>query len=262
MTNFDGLNLSAPVLRNIDAQGFTTPTAIQAQTIPYLMEGRDVMGIAETGGGKTAAFVLPIIERLIAENQKAESHRPKAVILAPTRELACQIGDAIRLFTRGLKIHYSVVYGGTPYRTQLRDLQRGVHILVATPGRLMDHVRRNCVVFDQADTLVLDEADRMLDMGFIDEVTEVSQSLPEGHQTVMFSATMSKNISNLAGRILNNPTRVETPRENLVASTIDHRVLFVTGGNKRALLKSIVQQEASEKNDYFRTYQNGCRQIG
>ncbi|RED44810.1 DEAD/DEAH box helicase [Aestuariispira insulae] len=241
MAPFSALNLNASLLRSIETEGFESPTEVQAQTIPALMDGKDLMGVAQTGGGKTAAFTLPLLHRLAEDRQRPNRNAPRAVILAPTRELAIQIGECIRTFSKGLRIYHTVVYGGAPFRPQFNALNRGVDILVATPGRLLDHVRRNSVRFDETTTFILDEADRMLDMGFVDDVMEVAKALPEDHQTVLFSATMGKNVRKLADKLLNDPVHVEVARESTVANTIDHKVMFVSRHNKRPLLHKILQ---------------------
>ena len=240
MTEFTELNLVGPLLRAIDKQGFTAPTQIQMQSIPALMDGRDLMGIAETGGGKTAAFVLPLLQRLQHERRKPKPNKPTAVILAPTRELAHQIGLCIRVFTRGMKLFHTVVYGGAPYGPQLQQLSRGVDILIATPGRMMDHMKRGTVQLDNVETFILDEADRMLDMGFIEDVTFIAEKLPEAHQTVMFSATMSAAIRKLSEKLLTEPEFVQVKQKTAVAETIDHSVLMVRGHDKKDLLMHLL----------------------
>ena len=236
MTSFDTLGLSAQLLYSIKDAGFTEATAVQAGTIPLLLEGRDLLGTAQTGGGKTAAYLLPMLHRLAEKAEAPIPGKPRVLILAPTRELASQIGEALRQFSKGLKLFYTVIYGGTPFMTQRKVLERGVHIVVATPGRLMDHVRRRTLSVDRIDCFMLDEADRMLDMGFINDVKEVAKMLPPEHQTVMFSATMNKGVRTLSAQLLKNPGLVEIGQGNAVASTIDHRVMRVKGPDKKSLL--------------------------
>ncbi len=247
MTVFSDLNLVGPLLRAVEKQGFDTPTPIQSSAIPHLMESKDLMGIAQTGGGKTAAFVLPLLQTLSHERKRPKSNKPTAIILAPTRELASQIGKCIQVFTRDIKMFHTVVYGGAPYGPQLQALVRGVDIVVATPGRLKDHMERGTIQLDNVRTFILDEADRMLDMGFIDDVTEISAKLPEGHQTVMFSATMSSQIKHLSKKLLNDPVYVEAPRETMVANTIDHSVLMVAQQHKKDLLMHLLALEGKER---------------
>ncbi|MAZ02787.1 MAG: DEAD/DEAH box helicase [Sneathiella sp.] len=247
MTEFTELNLVGPLLRAIEKQGFSEPTQIQSRAIPALMDGADLMGVAETGGGKTAAFVLPLLQRLQHERRKPKPNKPTAVILAPTRELAMQIGLCIRVFTRGMKLFHTVVYGGAPYGPQLQQLSRGVDILVATPGRLLDHMKRGTVQLDNVETIILDEADRMLDMGFIEDVTFITDKLPEEHQTVMFSATMSPAIRKLSEKLLTNPEFVEIARKTAVAEGVDHSVLMVRGHDKKDLLMHLLADPAKER---------------
>lgn len=243
MASFDTLGLSADLLRVVEAQGFTEPTAIQDKAIPMLLEGRDLKGVAQTGGGKTAAFVLPLLHKLVEEKQATKPGMANALILAPTRELANQIGECIRQFSKGQRLFHTVLFGGSPFFPQMKALQRGVHIVVATPGRMMDHIRRGNLKLDDVQTFILDEADRMLDMGFIDEVKQVAASLPKEHQTVMFSATMNSGIRSLADKLLNNPVQVEASKESTVAVTIDHRVLCVDYRNKKDLLLHLLKNE-------------------
>ena len=247
MTNFSDLSLDEPLLRALEKQGYETPTPIQASAIPQLLDGKDLMGIAQTGGGKTAAFVLPLLQALTQDRKRPKAHTPSAIIIAPTRELASQIGKAIQVFSRDIKIFHTVVYGGAPYGPQMQDLQRGVDILVATPGRLMDHMRRGTVKLDNVQTFVLDEADRMLDMGFVEDVQEIASKMPADHQTVMFSATMSSQIKRLSKTLLNKPVFVEAPRETAVAETIDHSVLMVSRDHKKDLLMHLLGQSDKTK---------------
>ncbi|WP_033406144.1 DEAD/DEAH box helicase [Kiloniella laminariae] len=247
MTQFSELNLIEPLQRAIDAQGFTTPTAIQEQAIPALLNGKDVIGLSQTGGGKTAAFVLPLLQRLTEENKRFEPNHPQALILAPTREIAQQIGQVLRLFTKFLPIRYTTVTGGAPMFPQFRDLNRGVHILVATPGRLVDHINRGSVKLDNTTTLILDEADRMLDLGFSDEVTEIANSLPKPHQTVLFSATMPKAVDRLVASLLNDPVRIETAPQSTTSANIAQRAFYVHGGQKQALLNHILDNNPGER---------------
>ncbi|MEP3246640.1 MAG: DEAD/DEAH box helicase [Sneathiella sp.] len=247
MTVFSDLNLVGPLLRAVEKEGYETPTPIQGSAIPHLLEGKDLMGIAQTGGGKTAAFVLPLLQRLSHDRKRPKPNMPTAIILAPTRELAGQIAKSIQGFTRGIKLFHTVVYGGAPYGPQLQQLGRGVDILVATPGRLMDHMKRGTVKLDNVQSFILDEADRMLDMGFIDDVTDIASKLPEDHQTVMFSATMSPQIKRLSKELLREPEYVEAPRETVVAGTIDHSVLNVAYQHKKDLLMHLLAQEDKER---------------
>ncbi|NQV56367.1 MAG: DEAD/DEAH box helicase, partial [Rhodospirillales bacterium] len=173
MTNFSGLNLAQPILRAVEAEGYTTPTPIQSKSIPPLLEGRDLLGVAQTGTGKTAAFALPILHRLSANPKKAESRKPQALILAPTRELAVQISESLNTYGRDSHLRSTAVFGGIPIGRQIQAMSRGAHILVATPGRLLDLMNQRHVQLDRVEIFVLDEADRMLDMGFIHDVKKI-----------------------------------------------------------------------------------------
>ena len=247
MANFQAFGLHPSLLKQIEREGFDSATPIQDASIPPLMEGQDLIGLAQTGGGKTAAYLLPLLHKLAQNDAHPVPNSAKALILAPTRELAQQIGQAIRTFSRGLKIRHTVIFGGAAFRPQIFDLRRGVDILVATPGRLMDHVNRGNVMFDLTADLVLDEADRMLDMGFIDDVRLIAKALPEKHQTAMFSATLHKGIEKLAHQLLNEPVRVEIKRETTVASTISHRVRFLEGRFKDSSLHQLLEDETARR---------------
>jgi ATP-dependent RNA helicase RhlE len=236
---FTSLGLAEPLLRALDAEGYSTPTPIQARAIPVLLEGRDLLGIAQTGTGKTAAFVLPILQHL--SKTKPTGKRPvRALILAPTRELAVQIGDSIAAYGRNFDLRYTVILGGVGPGSQIAALQRGVDIVVATPGRLLDHAQSGYMKFDQITHFVLDEADRMFDMGFIKDVRRIIGKLPKQRQTMFFSATMPTDIAALAAEILNKPERIEVTPKVLTVEKIDQRVYFVDQNAKRALLDKLL----------------------
>jgi len=247
MTNFEGLKLIEPLLRNVEASGFTAPTEIQAATIPALLEGHDLMGISHTGGGKTAAFCLPLLQRLAENPQRPKPGQPRAVILAPTRELATQIGQCLRDFKKGIRLFSSVVFGGSPMGPQIQELRRGVDILVATPGRLLDHMSRNTIRFDDVEVFILDEADRMLDMGFSEDVLTVAQQLPHKHQTVMFSATMPAEVKHLTDRLLRDPVKVETSPQASVTERVTQIGMFVKRHDKTKLLVQILKRDETER---------------
>ncbi|WP_321394710.1 DEAD/DEAH box helicase [Emcibacter sp.] len=240
---FADLGLDGPLLKNIAREGFDTPTPIQTSAIPLLLEGRDMIGLAQTGGGKTAAFGLPTLFRLSETAAHRRPNSPRAVILAPTRELAKQIADSLLPFNKGLGLRQTAIFGGAPMGKQIGLLRQGVDILVATPGRLLDHKKRGTVKFDDVEIFILDEADRMLDMGFIHDVKDISASLPAEHQTILFSATMTPNVKKLTSQILTNPAYVEMPQESAVADNITHKVMFLDGKNKRALLNAVLERE-------------------
>ena len=247
MTSFETLGVGAPILRALDHLGFDAPTEIQAAAIPSLMAGDDLIGVAQTGGGKTAAFVIPMLERLAGHSDKPKPGMPRALILAPTRELAIQITDKIKELSTGTSARCCTVYGGAPYRTQLHILRRGVDILVATPGRLKDHMKQGNIYLDEAEYFVLDEADRMLDMGFVDEVRTIAKRLPSGHQSVMFSATMNGKVSELAATLLRDAVRVEAARQATIANNLAHKVMYVPGHKKNDLLLDLIEAEKPEK---------------
>ncbi|HRW28401.1 MAG: DEAD/DEAH box helicase [Alphaproteobacteria bacterium] len=245
--DFDKFGFDKAIIKSIKNESFSTPTPIQDLAIPYVMGGSDLMGIAQTGSGKTAAFSLPIINKLIDDYQKPASHKPKVLILAPTRELVMQIGKFIEIMSRGTPIKNLVVAGGQSYQPQIRKLKYGVDILISTPGRLIDHMGSGNVKLGDCQTFILDEADRMLDMGFIDDVIEVRKSLPEDHQTIMFSATMNEKVRKLSAELLKEPEYVEQERKTVVADTISHRLMNVRRKDKLALLISLLQDEAIDK---------------
>ncbi|MEQ9144268.1 MAG: DEAD/DEAH box helicase [Parvibaculaceae bacterium] len=247
MTDFAGLGLADPLLRAISDEGYSTPTPIQAGSIPALLDGHDLLGVAQTGTGKTASFALPLLHHLAQENRKAVSKKPRVLILAPTRELAGQIGESIRSYGRHLHLRTAVVFGGTSIRPQIQAMNRGAHILIATPGRLMDLMKQNQVQLDAVEVFVLDEADRMLDMGFIPDVRRITAALPKKRQTVLFSATMPKSIQGLADSLLRDPVHVEVTPAATTAERIDQQVLFVDKDKKRALMEDILADKSIER---------------
>ena len=240
MNNFAGLELAQPILRAIAGEGYTTPTPIQGKAIPPLLAGRDLLGVAQTGTGKTAAFALPLLHRLAQDAGGPLGRRPRALILAPTRELAGQICDSLRTYGRHLQLRVGVVFGGTSIRPQIRFLAHGVHVLVATPGRLIDLINQGHVRLDAVETFILDEADRMLDMGFIPDVRKIAAGLPGRRQTALFSATMPKSIQGLASGLLRDPVRVAAAPTATTADKVEQRVLFVAKDKKRALLSALL----------------------
>ncbi len=258
---FSAFGLADTILQSVRNEGFDQPTPIQSMAIPPLMEGHDLMGIAQTGGGKTAAFSLPMINKLLDDYQKPRQNMPKVLILAPTRELAQQIELCITTFSKGTRLKSLVIAGGQPYPPQTSKLRRGVDILVATPGRLIDHIGRNNVKFNDTATFILDEADRMLDMGFIDDVRDIAASLPQDHQTVMFSATMNPKVRNLSKSLLTAPVYVEIERKTAVADTISHKLMNVTRRNKAQLLCDILSGDGVEKALVFARTKTGADEL-
>jgi ATP-dependent RNA helicase RhlE len=238
---FSELGLAVPILRALRTEEYTTPTPIQEQAIPLLLEGGDLLGVAQTGTGKTAAFALPILHRLAESGKRAGPRQPQALVLAPTRELAIQIGEGFRAYGRNLSLRYATIYGGVGQVPQVKALRRGVDVLIATPGRLLDLMGQGHLALDKTATLVLDEADRMLDMGFIHDVRRIVAALPARRQSLLFSATMPKEISRLADEILNRPKRVEVAPSATPVELIDQRVYFVETSRKRALLDELLR---------------------
>jgi ATP-dependent RNA helicase RhlE len=243
MTTFTDLNLNEKILSALEKKGYTTPTPIQLQSIPHLLEGKDLLGIAQTGTGKTAAFALPIIHNLAKSNVAVKNGYVRTLILTPTRELASQIAENIELYGAGLGLRHTVIFGGVNERPQIAAMQRGVDILIATPGRLLDLINQGYIRFMQLEVFVLDEADRMLDMGFINDIKKIITKLPAKRQTLFFSATMPSTISGLAQSILTNPVKVEVTPQSTTVERIDQKLFEVAKGNKPALLKNILKQD-------------------
>ena len=240
MKTFDELNLVEPLQRSLIDEKYETPTPIQAQTIPPALEGRDVLGCAQTGTGKTAAFALPILNRIGKQPRKAKPNHPLVLVLAPTRELAIQIGDSFATYGQHLRIRQVLVYGGVNQANQVRALNRGAHVLVATPGRLMDLMNQGHISLSQLDTFVLDEADRMLDMGFLPDIKRIIKQLPKQRQSLFFSATLAPNIVELSRRLLREPVSVNVTPKTTSLTRIEQRVIFVEKRGKTPLLKLIL----------------------
>lgn len=243
MSDFKSLNLLPSIFKAVSSKGYTNPTPIQAQAIPHLLNGNDLLGIAQTGTGKTAAFSLPIINRLGLTPVKTKPGRVRVLILTPTRELASQIDENIRTYSKGLQIKSSVIFGGVAKRPQIMAIQKGIDILVATPGRLLDLMNDGQVRYDQLEVFVLDEADRMLDMGFIRDIKKIITKLPKQRQTLLFSATMPDSIAKLANSLLRNPKRVEVTPQATTVEKIDQKINFVHKSNKNKLLQSILENK-------------------
>ena len=241
---FSALGISEPLCRALAAENYTNPTPIQTQSIPRLLEGRDLLGIAQTGTGKTAAFALPILQKLGKPQQPVAARSAHALILAPTRELALQIGDSFATYGRHTGLRHTVILGGVGQPQQVKAMARGVDILIATPGRLLDLVQQKHVRLDHVKHFVLDEADRMLDMGFIRDVRKIVAMLPKKRQSLLFSATMPNDVAKLAAEMLHDPLRVEVTPEAVTVDLVDQRVHFVETAQKRALLTSLLKDPA------------------
>ena len=238
---FSALGLADPLQRALTARNHVVPTPIQARAIPELLAGRDMLGIAQTGTGKTAAFALPILHQLAATRRNRVPRSPRALILAPTRELAIQIGDEFRAYGKDLRLRQTVIFGGVGQKPQVDALARGIDILIATPGRLLDLMGQGRVGLEAVAFFVLDEADRMLDMGFVRDVRKVIQALPKSRQSLLFSATMQGEIGRLSGEILTDPVRVEVTPQATPVERIEQCVYHVEAGGKRALLARILK---------------------
>ena len=261
MIKFEALKLAQPILRAIEAEGYENPTPIQEKSIPPLLKACDLLGVAQTGTGKTAAFALPVLHRLSKTCQKATPGRPNALILAPTRELAGQIADSFRTYGQRLHLRTTVVFGGVSVRGQAKALSRGTHILVATPGRLLDLVNQSHVRLDQVEIFILDEADRMLDMGFIHDVKKITAALPKQRHTGFFSATMPKSVQGLADGLLNNPIKVEAAPAATTAEKVEQKVLFVAKDKKRALLIDLMKDVSIERVLIFTRTKHGANRV-
>ncbi len=241
---FDELGLAPELLRAISEQGYTDPTPIQAQAIPIVLAGNDLMGGAQTGTGKTAAFTLPLLQRILPFASPSPSparHPVRVLMLAPTRELAIQVFESVKTYSKYIPIRSLCTYGGVDIKPQIAEIRLGVEVLVATPGRLLDLVEQKCLNFGSVQALVLDEADRMLDMGFVPDVTRIINLLPQQRQSLLFSATFSEEIKKLADKMLKSPVLIEVAKRNTVVDTITHRVHPVAVDAKRALLVKLLR---------------------
>ncbi|MCK4807871.1 MAG: DEAD/DEAH box helicase, partial [Candidatus Aegiribacteria sp.] len=227
--------------RALAAEGYTTPTPIQEQCIPHLLKGKDLLGVAQTGTGKTAAFALPLLQRLYGSNHRPRMGTPRALILAPTRELAAQIGESIRTYGRFLNLRHSVIFGGVKQFHQVKALNKGIDILVATPGRLLDLMQQGFIHLNEVEVFILDEGDRMLDMGFIPDIKKIMSKIPAERQTLFFSATMPPKMVNLARTMVRNPIKITITPDQPVVESIAQKVLFVGKKNKDALLVSLLR---------------------
>ena len=260
MLNFASLNLCEPLLSALDNIGYETPTPIQAEAIPYLLEGRDVLGCAQTGTGKTAAFSLPILH-LLAETPRNGPRKIRTLMLCPTRELAAQIHENIELYAAKIDIRSMVMFGGVSQKPQERNLRRGVDILVATPGRLLDLMSQRLVDLSKVEFLVFDEADRMLDMGFIRDIQKILAHVPKKRQSLLFSATMPHSIISLSKDMLFDPIRINITPESTTVEAIKQSLMFVMKADKRPLLTHILREESPEKMLVFGRTKHGCNKI-
>jgi ATP-dependent RNA helicase RhlE len=261
LTQFNDLGLNDAIARALAEEKYLTPTPIQTQTIPVVMSRRDVIGIAQTGTGKTAAFALPILHLLAASPRRAERKNCRVLVLSPTRELSGQILDSFRAYGRHLRLTSTLAIGGVSMGAQVRALLNGVDILVATPGRLLDLVRANALRLGDVEFLVLDEADRMLDMGFINDIRKIVAKLPRERQTLMFSATMPRAIADLAAQLLRDPLKVAVTPNASTADRIEQRVIRVDRSAKPAVLVDVLQQETVERALIFTRTKHGADKV-
>jgi ATP-dependent RNA helicase RhlE len=258
---FAALGLSQTLLRALDDAQYSRPTAIQQQSIPPLLGGADLLGIAQTGTGKTAAFTLPLLQILAEEGFSPKPRSARALILAPTRELALQIADSIRTYGRHGRVRLAVIMGGVSARAQIDALRRGVDILIATPGRLLDLVQQRHVVLGECEFLVIDEADRMLDMGFIRDVRKIVAMLPDERQTLLFSATMPAEIARLAGEILHEPERVEITARTVAVERVEQYVHHLSAAGKRDRLTELLRSGDFSRVIVFTRTKRGADQV-
>lgn len=261
MSKFEALGLSPSVLKSIAPLGFDTPTPIQQQAIPLVLEGNDLVGLAQTGTGKTAAFGLPLVHHLLANRGRPPAKTVRSLILAPTRELVNQIAENLKLFVRGTPLRVECVVGGAPINRQIRNISRGADILVATPGRLLDLVDRRAVILDKATFLVLDEADQMLDMGFIHSLSKIALLLGKPRQTLLFSATMPRQIENLSRAYLTDPVRIETAPAGKAADKVSQSVHFVEKGDKATLLRKCLSERPNDLSLVFCRTKHGAEKL-
>ncbi|MDK2798350.1 MAG: ATP-dependent helicase RhlE [Tepidiphilus sp.] len=246
---FSELGLLPELLAAVNDLGYTEPTPIQAQAIPRILAGKDLLGAAQTGTGKTAGFTLPLLQRLAPHANTSASparHPVRALVLAPTRELVLQVYESVRQYGKYLPLRAAAIYGGVDIKPQIEELRRGVEIVVATPGRLLDHLEQKTIQLNQVEFLVFDEADRMLDMGFMPDIRRIMERLPRERQTVLFSATFSPEIKKLAQQLLHEPETIEVARRNTVSETITHRVVRCEAAHKRDALVELLQRHPGQ----------------
>jgi len=261
LTTFAELGLAEPLLQALEECGYSTPTPIQEQAIPPLMKGRDVLGVAQTGTGKTAAFSLPVLHHLLKNPSKPGLKSPRALILTPTRELAAQIGENMELYGKHTRLRSYVIYGGVGQNPQVRALNKGLDVLAACPGRLLDLQRQGYVDLSHVEFFVLDEADRMLDMGFVHDVRRVLKLLPKHRQNLLFSATMPQSIVELAGSFLKDPIMVEVTPQATTVERIDQKVMFVAKADKRRLLAWILTGDEVDQAIVFTRTKHGANRL-
>jgi ATP-dependent RNA helicase RhlE len=259
--NFADTGLSDALCATLSDLGLHQPTPIQQQCIPALLDGADMLGIAQTGTGKTAAFGLPLIQQMLTDNRRAKPRRPLALAMAPTRELAAQIAEALRSFTGDERIRITTIFGGVGQGRQIQALGRGIDILVATPGRLLDLMSQGELYLDHVQTLILDEADRLLDLGFARDIKRIVSKVPKARQTLLFSATMPKEVTALANSILHNPERVDVSPKQVTARKIEQSVTFVQKADKQHALATLLKRPEVEKTIVFTRTKHGADKV-
>ncbi|MBE0646421.1 MAG: DEAD/DEAH box helicase [Bacteroidales bacterium] len=258
---FEQLSLIEPLLQAIHKKGYLIPTPIQEKAIPAILSGKDLFGVAQTGTGKTAAFALPILQLLTTERDRTQRRNVRALILAPTRELASQISEEFYVYSKGLNIKLLTVYGGVSQRPQTQALQKGVDVMVATPGRLLDLIQQGYIALNKIEFFVLDEADRMLDMGFINDIKKIIAKLPNRRQTMLFSATSSPEVKNMASSLLDNPVTVNLAPVASPPSLVSQKVYHVSQENKKLLLAHVLQDELVTQALVFTRTKRGAEKV-
>jgi len=261
VTQFTDLGLAKPILKALADKGYTQPTPIQAQAIPIVMKGRDLLGIAQTGTGKTAAFALPILHRLAEDRRPAPRRGFRCLVLSPTRELATQIADNFKAYAAHLGLSVATIFGGVKYGPQMRALAAGVDVVVATPGRLMDHLGEKSATLGGVEIFVLDEADQMLDLGFVVPIRKIASQLPKDRQNLFFSATMPGEIGKLAGELLKNPASVSITPQATTVERIDQSLIYIEAQRKRPLLAELLSDKAVERSIVFTRTKRGADRV-
>jgi len=261
LQNFESLGLIAPLLKALDAESYVTPTPIQAQAIPEVLKGRDLLGLAQTGTGKTAAFALPILQHLWVNKRRASPKACRVLVLSPTRELASQIEASFRTYGRHLPLTAAVIFGGMPMGRQIRTLQGGVDIIVATPGRLLDLMNQRAVTLNEVEVFVLDEADQMLDMGFINDIRKLIAQLPKKRQTLFFSATMPREMADLSSKLLTDPAKVTVTPVSSTVERIDQSLIFCEQPHKQSLLHKLLETTPITRALVFSRTKHGADRI-
>jgi ATP-dependent RNA helicase RhlE len=259
--SFENLGLNSELLKAVKQEGYVKPTPIQTKAIPQIFKGRDVLAGAQTGTGKTAAFALPVLQILNENPLNKKRRRPRVLVLTPTRELACQVGENMQAYGRRLSLRTTIVYGGVNINPQIDRFRRGIDIVVATPGRLLDHAQRHTMDFSRIEFLILDEADRMLDMGFIKDIQKIIEYLPDERQNLLFSATYTNSIKKFADRLLNHPVHIEVARRNTAAEMVTQYGHPVERARKRELLSSLIRGEKWNQVLVFTRTKHGANRL-